>query len=846
MTNNEMAFKMRIKSLFIILFPFLVSAQVTGLQGWDIFVDPGHSQNENMPPFSWAISEAKRNLRVALHLRDILLNETDIDTVYLSRTDDFQQVSLSQRSFKANSIPAQWYHSIHSDASSSPGANSTLLLWGQYTDGREKIPNGGKAMSDIMIEYLTDGMRTYYLQGSIGDYSFYSSWLGPDIPGPYLHVNRETTMPSELSESGFHTNPRQNQLFMNSDWLRLEARTFYWSILDFHNIPRPPSHILTGIIYDIESSQPLNGATITADGRQYITDTYESLFHQYTTDPDLLHNGFYYLENMDIDSVTVKVEAENYYTDSVRVAVDNYFFTFVDFNLVSTIPPYLVSSVPADGDTAVSVLDDMILRFNRPMNQAVVESLLVITPELPSNYFWSENGSVLRISSDSLKFLTTYSILIPGTVTDRYDHYFDGNADGIGGDSLLLTFTTGLDAYPPQVVSFYPVLYQKKVELKPVVSVEFDEEIDESSLLEGIFVLEHFESKQAVSGTLKHYAVNDRSVLNFFPDDKLIPGDLYVTRLSAGVQDLLGNASTTNYSISFNAATTDYQITALDPLEQGFSDYWWQPLGSGSTTGTNPIPGVYMEESQDVLNELTGSTRSLKLYYNWDLNASAWLIREYLSGGAPRSVVFDTSYTIQCYVFGDGSNNLFRFAIDDKVPVAGASNHEVSQWINIDWLGWRLVEWDLGDPESVGEWLGDGIPDGNLRFDSFQTSYQSGASASGFLYFDDLRLVKNVPATAIAQPYPLDNVPVKFSLEQNYPNPFNPLTEISFAVPKRVYVSLMVFNALGQIVTTLISEEKNPGYYRLQFDASNLASGMYIYRIWAGEFIQSRKMILMK
>ena len=157
--------KNQIIIFLLILFPLLASAQVTGLQGWDIFVDPGHSRNENMPPFSWGMSEAKRNVRVALQLRDILLTETDIDTVYLSRTNDIQQVSLYQRTNLANSLNAQWYHSIHSDASGSPSANSTLLLWGQYQNGVEKIPNGGKAMSDIMIDHLTNGMRTYTIHG---------------------------------------------------------------------------------------------------------------------------------------------------------------------------------------------------------------------------------------------------------------------------------------------------------------------------------------------------------------------------------------------------------------------------------------------------------------------------------------------------------------------------------------------------------------------------------------------------------------------------------------------------------------------------------------------------------
>jgi N-acetylmuramoyl-L-alanine amidase len=838
-----MMIRNKILVLICILFPIIIPAQVTGLQGWNIFVDPGHSQNENMPPFSWGISEAKRNVRVALQLRDILLSETDIDTVYLSRTNDQQYVTLSQRTDLANSLNAAWYHSVHSDASGSPGANSTLLLWGQYANGLEKIPNGGKAMSDIMINYLTDGMRTYTINGSIGDCSFYGCTSG----GPYLHVNRETIMPSELSEAGFHTNYRQNQLFMNSNWLRLEARTFYWSILDFHQIQRPPVNILTGIVTNLETEQPLNGAVITAENRQDTTDTFQSLFHLYTSDPDLLHNGFFYFENMDFDSVTVTVEVEDYYPDTVRIAIRDDFFTFLDFELISQIPPYLVNSIPEDGDSAVSILDDIVLEFSRPMSVSSVQSLLAFTPNIPCSYHWSENYTKLAIRSDSLQFLTTYTISIPGTITDQYNHLFDGNADGIGGDSLEIIFTTGIDIYPPQIVSFYPRLYQRNVELRPIVSVEFDEELADSTVTPERFVLERYDTHDTIPGLLRHYVVDERSVINFFPAGTLTANKIHVIRVRPGLQDRLGNTITTTWSASFTTALYDCPKTVIDALEPGFSSYWMQPGWSGSTTGTNPVPGVYREESQEVVNELTGSTRSLKLFYDWDLNASAWLIREYLNVSPPRNVLFDSTYILQCYVFGDGSSTQFRFCVDDHAPIDGvAQYHEVSNWLTIDWIGWRLVQWNLGDPGSVGTWLGDGVLDSLLRIDSFQLTYQSGASPSGILYFDDLQLLTDIPVNIAEQPQIAKTIPTEFALEQNFPNPFNPLTSISYSLPMRVQVKIIVYNTLGQVVKILLSEEKPAGHYQLQFDASDLASGLYIYQIQAGDFVRSRKMMLIK
>ena len=88
--------------------------------------------------------------------------------------------------------------------------------------------------------------------------------------------------------------------------------------------------------------------------------------------------------------------------------------------------------------------------------------------------------------------------------------------------------------------------------------------------------------------------------------------------------------------------------------------------------------------------------------------------------------------------------------------------------------------------------------------------------------------------------------PVEFSLAQNYPNPFNPSTVIAYALPQNAHVALEVFNALGQRVALLVDEVKEAGYHQARFDASNLASGVYIYKLSAGGFVDSKKLLLMK
>jgi hypothetical protein len=91
-----------------------------------------------------------------------------------------------------------------------------------------------------------------------------------------------------------------------------------------------------------------------------------------------------------------------------------------------------------------------------------------------------------------------------------------------------------------------------------------------------------------------------------------------------------------------------------------------------------------------------------------------------------------------------------------------------------------------------------------------------------------------------------NSLPENFRLEQNYPNPFNPTTQINYSIPSSQKVVLKVYDELGRDVATLVNNEQAAGNYTVDFDASNLASGIYFYRLQAGDFVQMKKMILMK
>jgi flagellar hook assembly protein FlgD len=97
----------------------------------------------------------------------------------------------------------------------------------------------------------------------------------------------------------------------------------------------------------------------------------------------------------------------------------------------------------------------------------------------------------------------------------------------------------------------------------------------------------------------------------------------------------------------------------------------------------------------------------------------------------------------------------------------------------------------------------------------------------------------------------VNNVPVKYSLNQNYPNPFNPVTTIDYILPENGLVNITIFDMMGMEVNTLMSSPQTAGYKSIQWNATNnqgdaVSAGIYLYRIKMEDFIQTKKMVLLK
>jgi hypothetical protein len=129
--------------------------------------------------------------------------------------------------------------------------------------------------------------------------------------------------------------------------------------------------------------------------------------------------------------------------------------------------------------------------------------------------------------------------------------------------------------------------------------------------------------------------------------------------------------------------------------------------------------------------------------------------------------------------------------------------------------------------------------------DQAKIEFYLGSSGTVQVWIDSVSIVESSPVTTgVAEQ--VNGKPGEFLLMQNYPNPFNPSTSITFNIPTKSYVSLIVFDILGREVAMLVNEQKSAGTYTQKWNAANMSSGIYFYRLQAGTFTETKKLILLK
>ncbi|HEX9251456.1 MAG TPA: family 10 glycosylhydrolase [Ignavibacteriaceae bacterium] len=510
---------------------------------------------------------------------------------------------------------------------------------------------------------------------------------------------------------------------------------------------------------------------------------------------------------------------------------------------IPSFAPIVVSTTPAENGV-LNIPNNIVIEFSKTMDVASFTNALTITPSVQiTNLTWNESNKVLSIVTEGHQHQTAYILTIDSSVTDINGKMLDGNGNGIEGDPFVLHYQTNEeDILGPQILYSYPTDNDTSVDVGSILTIVFDEEIDAQSLSSSDIIVTN--EGLPVSFSFQHTkSLDGKSIICIQPLSLFYRSANFSVTISGDISDTLGNISGTESQINFTTSELSYsEIKMIDNFT--LPGDWKQPDYSGSTKGIL-TSGTHFEFTNLVYLPATNPKKSAKLSYLWDENATDFLIREYLAGGTPQSIYFDTSYVLQSYVYGDGSNTRFRFCIDEYTGSAWG-DHEVSKWVTIDWYGWKLVEWKLNDPNSVGIWIGDGNLTGQyFRIDSYQLTKTTESSFSGVIYFDDLRAVKKINApTEVNDKHNL--IPKQYLLSQNYPNPFNPETIINWQVPKGGHTTLKIYDVLGNEVAILVDEFQPAGKYEIKFNASSISSGVYFYRLQSDLFIETRKMIYQK
>ena len=369
-------------------------------------------------------------------------------------------------------------------------------------------------------------------------------------------------------------------------------------------------------------------------------------------------------------------------------------------------------------------------------------------------------------------------------------------------------------------------------------------------------------------------------------------GKVYRTTNSGGSwPDVSGNLPTANPFYCIYAYSVNTAIAVTSPAAGGSANVW--QTNNGGTNWTN----VYSYTGSAAFGDALWMTDSLNEYYMGDPQGGNWDLKKSSNGGAnwatwatvpttasggwnngmffydANHVWFGTNSTFIMYSSNAGTNwvqqttpstNSYLIWFNSLTNGFGADNNLYTttnggtNWTantspiaaNIGGLCGGGNEWWACPQALTIYYSSNNGSNWALQYTSTTAGviYHMSRARTGSVIFavkSNGTIVRyGPPLTGIT---PIGNItPTQYNLSQNYPNPFNPTTKINYSLPKSGLVTLKIYNILGQEVNTLVNEVKSAGVYSVDFNASNLSSGIYFYTIKSGDFTDVKKMSLIK
>jgi hypothetical protein len=309
------------------------------------------------------------------------------------------------------------------------------------------------------------------------------------------------------------------------------------------------------------------------------------------------------------------------------------------------------------------------------------------------------------------------------------------------------------------------------------------------------------------------------------------PGNIYFFDASNGV--VIGDPNLETYTTTNGGLT--WNPVSMQPLSGEFT--WIS--GTGITGHGNSVwfhSTHRLFRSTDRGNNWTASPYDPQYYFWWPCVA----FQDDRTGLYSR-----TNYNTQEHIYqkttdgGDTWNTISNPILDNLAPsniihIPGTAATYLVSGGNPGNMRGLAVTFDAGETWTLWNTVGCSY----IGFSSDQSGWGNPLSNQIYKYIG--------PAITSVEEEEIDILPTEYSLSQNYPNPFNPGTKISWQSPVGSHQTIKIFDVLGNEIATLVDEYKPAGRYEVEFDASLLPSGVYFYQLKAGEYVNTKKMILLK
>jgi len=341
---------------------------------------------------------------------------------------------------------------------------------------------------------------------------------------------------------------------------------------------------------------------------------------------------------------------------------------------------------------------------------------------------------------------------------------------------------------------------------------------------------------------LSVFPISERSVNIAQPESKSLSRDEVIIHYDGGAYSAVG----------FTGGGTIEGAIRLTPEELGPYNGWNLTsvlfyYYTGSCTGTVNIYGPGTSSSPGALIYSQPYSVSQQNWWRIDLASS---------------LKIDASQDIWVSVIAPHSAGDYPLGVDEGPAVYGKGDFtrpEGGVWTELYLVG-MSANWNIRAIVAPIEWLSvtpvsGTVPAGqsldiDVNFDTNELTPDSTYTTSIFIHNNSTDSPVEIPVTLYVTTVGIDDpnsqVPGVFALGQNYPNPLNPQTTISYTIPKPCKVSLKIYNIKGQLVETLVNEDQQPGNHSVVWDSNDMSSGIYLYRINAGDFTETKKCIILK